>query len=261
MKTHSIFKNKNLGIVLSGGGIKGMAHIGVLKALNEHEVFPDFVSGASSGALVGALYANGVNFDEMLHFFKETPLFKYNFFTLNKPGLFDTEKYAKYLQSYFPEDDFKGLNLHLSVSITNLQSGEYEIVSQGELIKILLASAALPPVFSPVTINGQLYADGGIMNNFPAEPLFKMCDYVFGCCTTSLRFLDKKELKNSYQLSQRATILMMHASIEQKFKNINYLFLPQSLDKIGVLDKKAIEKAFTIGYEYASKQLEISSFK
>jgi len=72
-----------------------MAHIGILKALNEHDIYPDIISGVSAGAIVGALYAKGKIPLGMLAFFKETPLFKYNFFSFNKPGLFDTEKYLR----------------------------------------------------------------------------------------------------------------------------------------------------------------------
>ncbi|WP_321978467.1 patatin-like phospholipase family protein, partial [Aureibaculum sp. 2210JD6-5] len=86
-------EGKAIGLVLSGGGVKGMAHIGVIKALKEHGINAEIISGVSAGALVGALYANGLDESDMLHFFRQTPLFKYNFLSINKPGLFDTEKY------------------------------------------------------------------------------------------------------------------------------------------------------------------------
>ena len=72
-------KSKSIGLILSGGGVRGMAHIGLIRAMNEFGISACVISGSSVGALVGALYANGNSVEEMLAFFKETPLFKYNF--------------------------------------------------------------------------------------------------------------------------------------------------------------------------------------
>ena len=86
-------ENKHkLGLVLSGGGVRGVAHIGVIKALLENDIEPDVVSGSSAGAVVGALYCNGYTPDQMLEFFKLTPLFHVNKFAFLKPGFIDTDK-------------------------------------------------------------------------------------------------------------------------------------------------------------------------
>ncbi|MDT7829393.1 patatin-like phospholipase family protein [Pricia sp. S334] len=246
---------KNIGLVLSGGGVRGMAHIGVLKALNEHDIYPDMISGVSAGAIVGALYANGKMPLGMLDFFKETPLFKYNFFSVNKPGLFDTEKYLLFFQKYFSQDSFGALEKKLFVTATDLQRGMPKTFSSGELIRPLLASAALPPVFCPVSIDGVLYADGGIMNNFPMEPIVDECDIVIGCYTSALKEVGKAELKNPLQLTNRTKMLMLHSNCSEKLSACDLLFRPKGLEYIGMLDKKGIEKAFVIGYEHASRYL------
>lgn len=247
---------KIIGLVLSGGGVKGMAHIGVLKALNERGIYPELVSGVSAGAIVGALYANGINTSDMLLFFKETPLFKYNFFTFNKPGLFDTEKYHFFFLKYFEKDTFKILEKELFVTATDLQSGVPKIFSSGELLRPLLASAALPPVFNPVTIDGRLYADGGIMNNFPIEPLMNKSDFIIGCYTSGMKEVGNLVLKNPIQLANRTNKLMLHANSMEKLSATDLLFRPKGLEYIGVLDKKGIDKAFMIGYEHASHYLD-----
>lgn len=247
---------KKIGLALSGGGVKGMAHIGILKALNEHDIHPHYISGVSAGALVGALYANNFAPDDMLAFFKETPLFKYNFVTINKPGLFDTEKYLGALENYFPENRFEALHRPLYVTATNLQQGKPVYFQTGELIHPLLASAALPPVFSPVEIRGELYSDGGVMNNFPVEPLQEQADFIIGSYTSSMGEMGKKDLSNSLQISQRANLLMLHASAINKLHIPDLLFRPEGLGLIGVLDKKGIDKAFEIGYEHGSRHLE-----
>lgn len=250
------FSDKIIGIVLSGGGVKGIAHIGVLKALMQRDIYPDIISGASAGALIGGLYADGVSTEDMLLFFKETPLLKYNFMTINKPGLFDTDKYLPFFEDYFSAHHFEGLEKKLTVVTTNLQKGGQVFFEKGELFKPLLASAALPPVFSPVSIDGTMYADGGIMNNFPVEPLVDNCDVIIGSYTSSMKEVGKGQLKTSVQISQRTNLLMLHANSREKLCVPDLLFVPKELEKIGILDKRSIDKAFVLGYDYASRKLE-----
>ncbi|APY12331.1 phospholipase [Seonamhaeicola sp. S2-3] len=256
MSLSSILSGKKVGLVLSGGGVKGVAHVGIIKALLERDIHPDIVSGASAGAIVGALYANGTSPSDMISFFKDTPLFKYSHFTIYKPGLFDTDKYFTSFKKYFPINEFEGLKKQLYVVATNLQTGQSQFFHKGELLQKVLASAALPPVFSPVNIDGQLYADGGIMNNFPIEPLIDTSNFIIGAYTTAFKEVEKGMLKNSLQLSQRANLLMLHANVKSKLHIPNLLFMPENLDSIGVLDKRGIEKSYNIGYDYASKLLD-----
>ncbi len=247
---------QNIGLVLSGGGVRGMAHIGVIRAMQEFGLSAKTVSGSSVGALVGALYANGNSVDEMISFFKETPLFKYNFLTLMKPGFINTDRYIDIFMGYFPENAFESLQRVLYVVATNLQNAEEEFFSTGELIRPLLASAALPPVFSPVEMNGQLYADGGIMNNFPYEPLEGKADFIIGSNVSIVGRVQKKDLNNSIQLTSRVTGLMIYAINKSKLDACNLLVSPKELENIGVLDRKGIEKAYQIGYEHAVRAFE-----
>ncbi|MEW4923802.1 patatin-like phospholipase family protein [Algibacter sp. 2305UL17-15] len=248
---------KTIGLVLSGGGVKGIAHIGVLKALLERDIYPDVISGVSAGAIVGALYADGASVEDMLLFFKETPLLKYNFVSINKPGLFDTDKYLPFFEDYFSAHHFEDLEKKLTIVATNLQKGESRFFNKGELFQPLLASAALPPVFSPVLIDGCFYADGGIMNNFPVEPLIDDCELIIGSYTTSMREIGKGQIKNSFQISQRTNLLMLHANSREKLCIPDLLFVPKELDKIGIFDKKGIDKGFTIGYDFARRKLDV----
>ena len=251
-----IFESKSIGLVLSGGGVRGMAHIGVLRAMQDHGIAANLVSGSSVGALVAALYANGHSIPEMLSFFKETPLFRYNFLTILKPGLVDTERYIDIFKGYFPDDNFSALKRELFVVATNLQKGEEEFFSEGELIRPLLASAALPPVFTPVSINNCLYGDGGIMNNFPLEPIKDKVDFMIGSNVSVIKQVDKKSIRTSLQLASRTSALMIYAINRSKIAQCDFIIEPMELDQIGVLDKAGIEKAYIIGYEHACRKLE-----
>lgn len=251
-----MLEGKSIGLVLSGGGIRGMAHIGLIKAMREYEIEADMVAGTSVGALVGALYANENSVEEMLTFFKETPLFQYSFFTINKSGFIDTEKYAKVFSSFFPKNSFESLKRPLFIVATDLLTGKETVFSKGQLIKPLLASAALPPVFSPVDIDDILYADGGIMNNFPKEYVEHKTEFIIGSNVSVTVPLQKKDLRNSFQLTGRVTSLMIHASNDEKLRECDLFIEPKELDQIGVLDKKGIENAFHIGYDHGSRALE-----
>ena len=253
---NAILNSSKIGLVLSGGGVRGMAHIGVLRALEEHGISANTVSGSSVGALVAALYANETPVHDMLTFFKETPLFKYNFITILKPGLVDTERYFDVFKAYFPENSFEALERKLHVVATNLQEGSEEFFHTGKLIHPLLASAALPPVFGPVEINGCLYADGGIMNNFPVEPLLGKVDFIIGSNVSVIKKVEKRAINSSLQLANRTTALMIYAINRQKIRQCDLVFEPLELESIGVLDKKGIEKAYIIGYEHAARALD-----
>lgn len=233
-----------------------MAHIGMIRALNEFGISAQIVSGSSVGALVGALYANGNSVEDMISFFKETPLFKYNFITILKPGFLDTDRYFNIFKGYFPEDSFEALDRKLHVVATNLQKGEQHYFSEGELIRPLLASAALPPVFSPVELDGHLYADGGIMNNFPLEPVHGKVDFVIGSNVSIVGQLHKNALKNSLQITGRVTGLMIYAINQKKLEACDLLLEFKALENIGVLDRKGIEKAYLIGYEHTCEVLD-----
>lgn len=249
-------QSKTIGLVLSGGGVRGMAHIGLIQAMNEFGISANIVSGSSVGALVGALYANGNSVLEMMAFFKETPLFNYNFLTLMKSGFIDTDRYVSIFKAYFPKNDFAALERELHVVATNLQKAEQRFFSTGELIRPLLASAALPPLFSPLELDGELYADGGIMNNFPLEPVKKKADFIIGSNVSIVGDLKKEDLKNSIQLTSRVTGLMIYAINQTKLQTCDLMIAPEKLEHIGVLDRKALEKAYQIGYDSSIKALK-----
>lgn len=83
---------KPIGLVLSGGGVKGMVHLGLLRAMEEHGIEADIISGVSAGAFIGAMHTDGSSIDEILTFFEETPLFRFSYLSAAKPGLLDTNK-------------------------------------------------------------------------------------------------------------------------------------------------------------------------
>ena len=135
-----------LGMVLSGGGSRGLAHVGVLKALGEEGIEPDCLSATSAGAIVAALYAAGYSPEEMLEFFKVKSPFKLSKFALGKPGFIDTEKVVADFLEYFPDNSFEALPKRLYLAATDIVNARLEIFTSGS---VLLAMSFERAVIAP----------------------------------------------------------------------------------------------------------------
>lgn len=255
-----------IGLVLSGGGARGAAHIGAIKALEEHNIFPTHISGTSAGAIVGALYANGVAWKEILNFFISIPIFRPQKYARSKPGFINTETFYDSFKQYFPEDNFKALRKPLFVTASNIVDGSLKIFSKGQVIKPVLASASFPGVFTPTEINGSYYIDGGTLNNFPIEPLEAECDKIIGVYVNPLKKIRISDLKHSYSVVERAYRIKAAYESTTKFKDCDLLICPEELANFTTFDMNKIEAIFNLGYTTTKKILSeqataISSFK
>ncbi|SEL10218.1 NTE family protein [Aquimarina amphilecti] len=247
---------KNVGLVLSGGGFKGVAHIGAIKAIEEAGLFPNYVSGTSAGAIVGSLYAAGHSIEKIKSFFSKTPLFKLNRFTRKKAGFLDSEKFYDDLINYFNENSFESLEKKLFVTATNLLAGTVTVFNEGELIKPILASAAFPGVFSPIQIGDQLYSDGGILDNFPITPIKKQCDMIIGIDVTPIRKPKLTDFRHAYNVMQRAYYLRAMPNSETKFDECDLVIQPKKLTNHGLFSSGNLDQIFELGYQEAKQQLE-----
>lgn len=238
----------NIGLVLSGGGVRGAAHIGAIKALEEHGIFPTQISGTSIGAIVGALYANGHHWSDILHFFKKFQIFDVTKYAKGKPGLIDTEKFYAEFKNYLKEDSFEALQIPLSITATNILDGNLEIFNQGKLIMPILASAAFPGIFAPVKIKDDYYIDGGTLNNFPAELLKPHCDCIIGSYVNAIDSINITDVKHMFHIMERAIKLKSFQEDYSKFNLCDVVVYPKELSKYGTFDKRYVDDIFNIGY-------------
>ena len=252
---------KSIGLVLSGGGIKGVAHIGTLKAIAEKGIKIDHISGTSAGAIVGALYAGGYSWDVILDFFTKTSVFNFSRFALLKPGFLDTIKFQNDLELYFPEDSFEKLSIPLTITATGIESGHAKVFDSGNLIYPILASSAFPGVFTPIEIDGVFYFDGGVIDDFPVEHLVGKCEYIIGSYANPLSEMSVNSLKYSYQVLNRAYEINLHHHVHNKFNNCDVFISPQELSQFGTFSMRNATKIFEIGYKEAKKQLEGIDFQ
>ncbi|PIB27975.1 patatin-like phospholipase family protein [Maribacter sp. 4G9] len=249
----------NVGLVLSGGGVRGVAHIGAIKALEEIGVHPSHIAGTSSGAIVGALYAGGRNWEEILEFFKTTQVFSIDKYARNKPGFVDTEKFYEHLKAYLPKDSFSSLRISLHVTATNLLDGTLKIFNKGELIKPVLASAAVPGLFAPVSFKDGYYVDGGTLNNFPVELIKEFCDQIVGIYVNPFEKIKKTELKHAHNVLERAYHIMVANETALKFAHCDVLIRPEHMAEFSMFSLKNIDTLFELGYKSAKEALGNSS--
>jgi NTE family protein len=248
-----------LGLVLSGGGMRGAAHIGAIKALEEHNLNPTHISGTSAGAIVGALYAYGYTWEEILVFFKDIKVFDITKYALNKPGFIDTDKFYSAFKYYLKEDNFNALKKFLIITATDIINGKLDTFYTGELIKPILASAAFPGVFAPIKFNDSYYIDGGSLNNFPVDLLKGRCDRIIGVNVNGFDTISIKDLKYSHNVVERAFLLKTFKEDQEKFKDCDLVIAPKALNKYPTFDRKYINQIFEIGYDSTIKALNDNS--
>lgn len=245
----------NIGLALSGGGMRGLAHVGVIKALEEHGISPTHIAGTSSGGVVGALYAKGYSSSEMLYFFKSLGIFKLSKYAVRKPGFIDSEKFYEDFKRYLPEDNFSALKKKLFVTATDILKGTLHVFHEGPLIKPLLASASVPGIFTPVKIDDACYVDGGVLNNFPVELVTPLTDRTIGVYVNPFESVTVDYLKHSYNVVERAFHIKSASESLPKFKDCDLMIFPEDLSRYGMFSFKYADEIYELGYRYAMEKL------
>ena len=239
-----------LGLVLSGGGARGAAHLGVLKFLEEKGIRPDKISGTSAGAIVGSFFAAGYSASKITEILKTI-----NFFSLMRPsfsasGLFRNDRIAEIYAKYLPVT-FEELSIPLWISAIDVVRGKTTYFHRGQLYKPILASSCLPMFFEPIEINNNFFVDGGMLNNLPVEPLVDTCDKIIGVHVNPTDRLFKS--RGMTKITQRCIELAVSCNVESR-KNYCQLFVePKELKSFSMYNISKIDDCVAIGYEAIEK--------
>ena len=290
-------KRPKVGLVLSGGGAKGAAHIGVLKYIEEAGIPIDYIAGTSMGSIVGGMYALGYSADEILDIISavdwdrlisnnverrkisytnkvescsqlvtipfsvgtdQEELQKRSFKNSLPTGIVSGDNLINLFNSlsvgYSDPVDFNDLPTPFLCIATNVINGEADVLDKGVFSKSLRASMAIPVLFDPVKIDETLYADGGLVNNFPAEQCRAMgADFVIGVSMSPGLETDPDKLSSIFsQVKQLKEIIT-----DKEFENYHKLcdiFISPDLKGVGMLsfDAESVARVTGSGYEAAA---------
>jgi NTE family protein len=288
MSQDSITKKRpKIGLVLSGGGAKGFAHIGVLRALEKAGIKIDYIGGTSMGAVVGGLYASGynatqidsifynTNFDELLQDFiprsaksfyekRNDEMYAislpFNKLKIGIPialskGMYNYNLLSKLTHKVRNIKDFNKLPIPFLCVATDIEKGESVVLHHGFLAQAMLASSAFPSLFSPVEIDNKLLVDGGVANNYPVEEVRNMgADFIIGVDVQD-DLKDRHSLKDATRILVQITNLDMINKMKEKIK-LTDIYIKPNISNYGVISFDQGQEIVKIGEEAAQSQID-----
>lgn len=244
-----------IGLTLSGGGARGTAHIGVLKALLEGGVVPNRLVGVSSGAIVATLYCAGMHPDEMLKFVLESSMLRVIKFGIPLTGLTNLDYLKERLALVWPENSFEGLKYPLHIGITNLTTAQHELRNSGPLHDILAASCSIPFVFKPVELNGFKYVDGGVIRNMPVAPLLHNTDFVIGSNLMPYGLLPPADISTVISVVWRTFELSIMSNTLPAMDLCDIVLEPSMLNDCNIFNFTKLKEMHDLGYEYTRMRM------
>lgn len=244
-----------LGIALSGGGARGFAHIGALKAIEEAGLKPEVVAGVSAGSIAGVLYAAGIPLEEILPLFKDASFSDFCSLALRDGGgLFKLPGLKKFMVKNAGTDRLEKLKLPIYIGVTDFDKGEPAFFSEGPLGDIVMASCSIPIVFQPVKIGGTYYVDGGVLRNLPAWTIRDKCEKLIGINCSPLT---SHRYKHSIMdIAMRSYNLMAKSNQNIDMAMCDLVIKTPDIAAYQVFNLRDIKKVYLSGYAAAHKAVK-----
>lgn len=256
MKKHTTNQTKRkypIGFALSGGFIKGFAHLGVMQALLEHDIKPAIISGVSAGALAGVFYADGNEPHQVLQFFAGHKFQDLTRLVIPKKGLFDLCEFIDFLHSNLKAKKLEELQIPLIITATDLDHGRMVHFHRGAIAERVAASCCMPVMFAPVNIDGINYVDGGLMMNLPISTLRRVCNKVVAVNVSPIMAEDYK--MNIVSIAMRSFHFMFRANTFPERAKCDLLIEPYNLYGYSNTELEKAEEIFERGYNTANEVL------
>ena len=244
-------KPYNIGYALSGGFIKGFAHLGVIQALLEHDIKPDIISGVSAGALAGVFYADGNEPYRVLDYFSGHKFQDLTKLVIPKVGLFALGEFIDFLKSNLKAQK---LELPLIITATDLDHGRSMHFHKGNIAERVAASCCMPVLFTPVKIGNTHYVDGGLLMNLPVSTIRNECEKVVAVNVSPL--MAEKYKMNIVSIAMRSYHFMFRANTFPERDNCDLLIEPYNLEGYSNTELEKAEEIFEQGYNTASEVLD-----
>ncbi len=246
-----------LGLALSGGAARGIAHIGVLQYLEEREIKPDIIAGTSAGSIIGSLFCAGYSPGEMVkiaHNINWRQIFRYSRIRFPRLGLINIDFLDKMLEDFLGGKTFSDLYLPLIVATVDLDNHQPLFIEEGDLISAVKGSCAIPGIFFPVHRNNRTLVDGGVLHNIPTLPLYeRKTKNIIAVDVNAHRSPDRSP-RNIFEVIYQS-LYMVNRYREHEDGNLaNHLIVPD-LQDIGMWDLNRTEELVELGYNKAEEIL------
>lgn len=275
-----IISNKAVGVVLGGGGAKGYAHVGAIRALLEVGVEVDFLGGTSAGALYGIAMSHSDFEPQKVNALCEASAKRKltsNDFSWPIVSIMSGKKMAGFMKEMFGESELEDIWVNSYCVSTNFSSAGTKVHDRGLVRKMVRASIAIPGVFPPVVIDRQLHVDGGVVDNLPIEPMYRYP--VRHIIAISLSSLETKEVdyaetpssgmliwdkltgKRKYRIPGLSSLIINSLTLNSRQKQENTkakvsLYFEMDLRGVGLLDDKKWSQTIEKGYDQMKEFLE-----
>jgi NTE family protein len=240
-------KRKKVGLVLGGGVARGIAHIGVLKVLKTYKVPIDYIVGTSSGSMIGAAYAAGMDvalIEQVALHIRWGDLLKFTFF---RPGLASSEAIEEFVVKYIGEKKFSELAIPFAAVATDLRTGEAVVIDEGRVSKAVSASSTFPGFFAPEEIKGRFLIDGGIAANVPVDAARQMgAEYIIASDVVPSRSV-RTVPSDPLQMLGRSLDLFLKKGSDAEARRADVLIELEMEEDIWHLDLHKAKKLVTAG--------------
>lgn len=241
-----------IGLVLSGGGARSFAHLGVLKALAELELPVQVISGTSSGAIAAVLYSIGLSPEEILKRVTKTRFMRLLRPGFSRYGLINLNQLEESFKPYLENKTFSDLHPKVIISATDINQGETVYFSEGPIIKPLVASSALPFLCQPIHYQDRLLVDGGLLNNLPVECLTGLADFIIGVHVNPIDH--EREIKSLRDMLERTCQLAINNNVASRMKLCDFVIEPPQMKHFRLLNLKNAHEMFEAGYTYTMER-------
>lgn len=256
-------KPYRLGVALSGGGARGFAHAGALKALEEAGIRPDVIAGVSAGSVVAVMYAAGIHPDDILKVFKSGKFGDFASLSVRGGGLFRITRFRHHvLKQLNGIERLEDLPIPTYIGVTDIDNGRAVEFHEGPIGDIMQASCSMPIIFHPVEIDGVKYVDGGVLHNLPSWILRDKCDYLIGLNCSPM--CTEKPGNSLIDIAMCTYRLMSKGQQVEDIKLCDLQVEMSELSHYKVFNLKKINTVFLDGYiqmRAALKKIDVNSLK
>ncbi len=243
-----------VGLALSGGGARGFAHAGAIKAMLEVGLVPDVVAGVSAGSVVAVMHASGIPSDEMVDMFVDMKFNDLCEWKVPKDGFFSLERFKEFLRKHIKYKRIEDLPLRTIVCATNFETGQKVAFEQGSIADCVAASCCIPIVFKPIVIDGDRYVDGGVLANLPAWAIREKCKFLVGINCSPAKNEFAKD--NILDIAMRSYELMAKNNAVHDMGLCDMLVRTDGIAKYKAFDLTGIRSVYNNGYQATMRFFE-----